>query len=144
MSAVVRLLDYLRANLRLVVAAVVAIALVVVMFVTTFRIYDARRRLAEEAIETDRAFCVLANDSRREINRNRETLRKAFALVRPAPGATAEETDRLERFRASILATVDGDLALLDCSGIGNGALDFSLQEAIRNLTTTPPTRGTP
>ena len=138
-----RTVAWLRAHPLLIVATLLVLGLVVTMFVTTFRIYDDRRQRAEEAVSTDMAFCALANNTRSEINRNRETLRRAFALVRPAPGATLEESERLEKFRASILATINGDLALLDCSGIGNGKLDFSIQDAIADLTTTT-TRGTP
>lgn len=110
---------------------------------------EVMARFEAEAIATDRSFCTLANQSRTEINRNREAVRalevavrQSYELVVPAADATPIQRQRTNEFRTRILALLDsvkvnGNLDLLDCSGIGNGQLDFSLQDAVTKATTT-------
>lgn len=113
------------------------------------RAREAMIRFESEAIATDRSFCALANQSRGEINRNREAtralesaVRQSFQLVVPEPDATPLRREQINAFRMKILALLDqvrldGNLELLDCSGIGNGRLDFSMQDAVTEATTT-------
>lgn len=105
-------------------------------------------RFEAQTVATDRSFCALANQSRAEINRNRDAIRtleaavrQSFEAVQPAPDATPIQRQRTNEFRVKILGLldsvkIDGNLALLDCSGIGE-KLDFSLQDTVTNATTT-------
>jgi hypothetical protein len=82
-----------------------------------------RRQVAafeQEAVETDRAFCAATNESRMVNNRQNEAMRNVLNVSRP-----------------EFLRLIPPDQALLDCSGIGNSQIDFSIQDAIRNPTTT-------
>jgi hypothetical protein len=128
-----------RTGLRWAVSALVVGGLMVVALVLVLRSADAatERRFRAEAVATDRAFCDLTNLTDVEINRNRQALREAFNLLRPAPGSDPAAAARLDKFRQDLLATIDGDIPPLDCSGIGNGELDFSIQDAITGRTTT-------
>lgn len=106
-------------------------------------------RFEQEAIATDMAFCTLARDSRGQININRNAIRNleaavrsSFELVKPAPDADAATRARVMEFRRQILekldgVKVDGNLDIPDCSGIGNGEIDFSIQDAVTKATTT-------
>ena len=131
----------IRRRLRMgIITNLVLGVFVVVFFVAMWNVDRSDRgHFREEAIATDQAFCTLTNRTFGEINKNRQSLRNAYGLLLPAPDADPEAAARLDKFREDLLATIDGDLPQLDCSGIGNGALDFSIQDAIRNHTTTPP-----
>jgi hypothetical protein len=119
------------------------------------RAAEVLARFEAGAVATDKAFCALSVQSRTAINANRDAIRAmeaavraSFELVAPAPDATAAQRARTLEFRRQILAQldgvkVDGNLALPDCSGIGNSQLDSSLQEAVTNGGTTPPTTTT-
>lgn len=140
----------MRRRLRMGLIFNFAMGLLVVLAFFAFRAGDRRSTEQDrtEVVATDRAFCALANDSRGHINTNRNAIRalesairQSYELVIPAPDATAIQRQRINDFRSRILALldtvkVDGNLALLDCSGIGNGRVDFSLQDAIRDLPT--------
>ena len=110
-------------------------------------------RFESEAIATDQAFCALANNTRSETNNTRAAVRaleaavrQSFEAVQPSANATPADRARVLEFRQRIIGHLDGvqingDLALLDCSGIGNGKVDFSVQDAITNLPPPPTTR---
>jgi hypothetical protein len=111
----------------------------VLALVLSFRAVDVRAddRFREEAIATDLAFCNLSNVTDAEINKNRQALRQAYGLLQPAPGSDAAAAARLNEFRENLLKTIDDDIPLIDCSGIGNDRIDFSIQDAITSRTTT-------
>ena len=108
------------------------------------RLRAALQAFERESIATDQAFCVLTNRTFAEINRTRDASRKAYSLLIPPPTADRAAAERLVRFREDLLATIDGNLPQLDCSGIGNGKVDFSIQDAIRNGTISTPTTTRP
>lgn len=110
-------------------------------------------RFEAEATATDRAFCSFfnyitsdgLNPNRDAIRSLQSSVRKSFEMVRAREGSTAEEQRRVDAFRADILAQIDqveinGNFPILDCSGIGNGKVDFSLQDAIREAMATTTT----
>ena len=96
---------------------------------------DARvmARFEAQVIADAKDSCARANEGRTEVNRNRDAIRaleasvrQSYELVQPAPDATAAQRQRVNEFRTRILALldqvkVDGNLALRDCSTIGNG-----------------------
>lgn len=123
-----------RRGFGLAVAVLVVCGLVVAAFVGENR--RTAERFEREAIETDRAFCALTNRTFTEINKNRDANRKAYnLLVQPSTPPDAP----IVKFRDDLLRTIDGNLPQLDCSGIGNGEVDFSVQDAIRNGTLPTP-----
>lgn len=106
-------------------------------------------RFEQEVVATDRAFCAFFNYiTSSGLNPNREAIRNlqaavrsSFDLVRSGDGTPSEQRQRTDEFRMKLLALIDrvevnGNLPPLDCSGIGNGAIDFSLQDAITQATT--------
>lgn len=141
----------MRRRLRLGLLANFLMGIFVVIAFLILRATDQSSTEQErvEAVETDRAFCALANNTRGETNTTRaavraleSAVRQSFELVAPAPDATAAQRQRVIDFRRTVLNHLDGvkigdDLALLDCSGIGNGKVDFSVQDAIADLTST-------
>lgn len=110
-----------------------------------FTIWASERdqeRDRREQTEFNKSLCIVANDTRAEINKNREAARKAYSVIQPAPGSTPEQAARTNQFREDVLATIDGNIPLLDCSGIGSEHIDFSIHGAVRNgMTSTPSTQ---
>lgn len=106
-------------------------------------------RFEAQVIANDRDACVKANESRGEVNRNRDAIRALEASVRSSyelvvspPDATDVQRQRTNEFRTKILALldqvkVDGNLEMRDCSAIGNGRTNFSEQNPVTELTTT-------
>ena len=145
----------MRRRLRMGLIANFVMGVIVVVAFWGFRTSDHRtvERFEHEAVATDQAFCALANNTRAETNKTRAAVRalegavrQSFELVQPSANATPADRARVLEFRRQILARLDGveingDLALLDCSGIGNGEVDFSVQDAITDLPPPPTTR---
>jgi hypothetical protein len=107
-------------------------------------------KFEQEVIATDRAFCTFFNAiTESGLNPNREAIRslasavrQSFELVQAGDGSTPEQRRRTDEFRNKILAQIDqvqlnGGFPPLDCSAIGNGSVDFSLQDAITKATAT-------
>ncbi len=96
-----RLLAWVKVHILLLAAVALTLGLVVAIFVTTFRIYDGRRRQAV-------ALCEAANE-------NRESLRGLIvAITAPSladPSTPPERRELAQRFRDDELAK----LPLRDC-----------------------------
>ena len=90
-------------------------------------------RFEAQVVADAKDSCVRANEGRIEVNRNRDAIRaleasvrQSYELVVPPADATPIQRQRTNEFRTKILGLldqvkVDGNLALRDCSTIGNG-----------------------
>ena len=90
-------------------------------------------RFEAQVVADAKDACIRANEGRSEVNRNRDAIRaleasvrQSYELIVPAPDASALQRQRVNEFRTKILALldqvkVDGNLALRDCSTVGNG-----------------------